>query len=459
MRTFSTAFLIALLCAGLASAGTGGKVVLTTSDYVSGNTAAYDIETGSFADNILGHYQDAYVRTYGRRVFIIESGDNSNIIRLDMDTLKTPVYQYSVGAGSNPHDLVFAPTAAYLKGYVLRYSKPSIWVVNLDAAKAGDFKLGEIDISAWKDADGSPEAHLGCCWNGYVYVVLQRYDLNAFSSGTAVLIKINPATDTLVDMDPITPGVQGVNLIRKNPVAGSLVGGTLYLAGTTYGASDEGVWSVDLRNPANGQKVVVTEKTLGASVAGLYVPFPEYAVVSTYNAAYEMIPRPMNFSTGEFLSPLPAPDAGGGMVLVDGFLYIGSRNRENPGLYIVRPCDEKAAAGFHPTSLPPLTIAYAGEEGATGVCENAPAAFMLEQAHPNPFNPSTSLSFTILRRGRVTLAVYTVAGQKAAVLADSYMAPGRHTVVWDARGMSSGVYIVRLSDGKTSLATKVTLVK
>ena len=234
--------LIALCCAGPVFPDQIGKVVLTTSDYISGNTAAFDLATGTFTDNLLGHYQDAYVRTFGRSAFIIEGGDNSNIIRLDPDNLKTPIYQYSVGTGSNPHDLVFVPTDRYLKGYVLRYDEPSIWVVNLDAAKAGDFKLREIDISAWNDADGSPEAHLGVLFNGYIYVVLQRYYIPSFTPGTAVLLKIDPGTDTIVDMDPATPGVQGVDLIRKNPVAGSLVGNTLYLAGTTYGASEEGVW-------------------------------------------------------------------------------------------------------------------------------------------------------------------------------------------------------------------------
>ncbi len=443
------------------SAQTAGKVYLTTSDYVSGNTASFDVSTNAFSDNLLGHNQDAYVRTFGKRVFIIEGGDNSNIIALDPEKPGAPLWQYSVGTGSNPHDIVFVPTAGMLKGYVLRYNKPTVWVVNLDAKKAEDFKIGEIDLSAWKDADGSPEAHLGFYAGGFVYAALQRYDLTAYSAGEALLVKIDPATDTVVDADTSTPGVQGIPLVKKNPIAGSLVGATLYLAGTTYGMTDEGVWSVDLAGPPYTQKVIATEKTLGSNVAGLYVSSHDYGVVSTYNDAWEMVPRVMNPSTGQILDPLPVPDAGGGMVLAGGFLYVGSRNKSNPGLYIFRPGDDKTAVRFHPTSLPPLTVAYAGESSPSAVNDEkeAPTAFTVERPFPNPFNPATTISFALSREAHVVAAVYSATGQKVATLVDSPMTAGRHSVIWRADGMSSGIWFVRVSDGRAVKTVRAVLVK
>ncbi len=462
MRRITISVLVlSLTLAAAVFAQTSGKVFLTTSDYVSGNTASFEVSTNSFSDNLLGHNQDAYVRTFGKRVFIIEGGDNSNIIAVDPDKPGTPLWQYSVGTGSNPHDLVFVQTAGMLKGYVLRYNKPALWVVNLDAKKAEEFKIGEIDLSAWKDADGSPEAHIGCLAGGYVYVALQRYDLTTFSAGEGVLVKIDPATDKVIDTDASKNGVQGITLAKKNPVAGSLVGTTLYLAGTTYGMSDEGVWSVDLSGPPYAQKVIVTEKTLGSNVAGLYVASRDYGVVSTYNDAWEMVPRAFNPSTGQILDPLPVPDAGGGMVLADGFLYVGSRNKTNPGLYILRPGDNKTAVRFHPTSLPPLTIAYAGESVPTAVenGETAPSEFTVERPFPNPFNPVTTVSFTLSRGSHVVASVYSATGQKVATLADSPMTAGRHSVVWRADGMSSGVWFVRVSDGRTVKTVRAVLVK
>jgi hypothetical protein len=448
-----------MLSASLAFGGTTGKIVLTTSDYVSGNTASFDIGKGILTDGFLGHFQDSYVRTYGRNVYIIEGGDNSNIIKLDMDNLKTPLYQYSTGAGANPHDLVFVPTQKYLKGYVLRYGKPSLWVVNLDAANSASFKLGEIDISIWNDADGSPEAHLGCYYGGYVYVVLQRYDLKAFAAGTGVLIKIDPATDTIVDLDPDTPGIQGVNLMKKNPVGGALALNLLYLAGTTYGASDEGVWTVDLNNPKNGQKVVVSESKLGGSAGGIFVFGPDYAVVNAYDASFNLAPRPMNPATGDFFPSLPVPDAGGGIVYAGGLLYIGSRDKKNPALYVMDPKTNKLTAGPFPTSLPPLTIAYVDGTAITAVRESAPVSFAISSVYPNPFNPRTTIAFILDRAADISLIVYSSTGQKAAELVRSKMAAGRHSVVWDASGCASGVYFVKLTDGGSSVFAKCMVIK
>ncbi len=441
------------------SFGESGKIILTTSDYISGNTAMYDIVTGKFTDNILGHFQDAYVRTHRENVYIIEGGDNSSIMKLDMNAPGKPLWQYSVGAGSNPHDIVFIPGEQFLKGYVLRYNKPAIWVVNLDASKTTDFKIGEIDISAWKDADGSPEAHLGFYHDGYAWIVLQRYDLSGFTAGTAVLLKIDPKTDTVADLDPVKAGVQGANLIRRNPVAGSLIGGVLYLAGTTYSASDEGVWSVNLRDPVNGQKVVLSEKTLGSPAAGLYVANSAYGIVTVFDDSWNAVPKPFNPETGELYDPLPVPDAGGGMALVNGTLYIGSRNKSRPALYAVDPKKNTVTAGPYPTSLPPLTIAYAGEPVMTGTTENEPAFFSLGQAHPNPFNPSTTISFTLERGMRISLGVFSVSGQKIAEPAVGFFPAGAHSIKWNAAGLASGVYCIRLTDGIRSAYSKVLLVK
>jgi hypothetical protein len=447
------------LAAGSAFGGTTGKIILTTSDYISGNTASFDIEKGTLTDDILGHFQDSYVRTYGRYVYIIEGGDNSNIIKLDMDNLNTPIFQYSTEAGSNPHDLVIVPSENYLKGYVIRYGKPSIWVVNLDAASLSAFKTGEIDISAWKDADGSPEAHMGFYYGGYVYVVMQRYDLNEFSSGTGVMIKIDPATDKIVDLDPDTEGVQGVDLIRKNPVDGSLSGNLLYLAGTTYGVSNEGVWSVDLDNPKNGQRIVADETKLGGTAGGIFLLNSEYAIVKTYDANWNLVPRPMNPTTGDFLAPLQVPDAGGGIVYAGGLLYIGSREINNPGLFVVDPKTNMVTAGPFSTSLPPLTLAYVDGSINTSVNEPEPVFFAISKIFPNPFNPQTTISFTLSRKADITLTVFSATGQKAAELVSSPLDAGKHSIVWDAKGSASGVFFVRLSDGKRSVYSKCTLMK
>jgi hypothetical protein len=67
--------------------------------------------------------------------------------------------------------------------------------------------------------------------------------------------------------------------------------------------------------------------------------------------------------------------------------------------------------------------------------------FALEQNYPNPFNPSTTISFTLSKPGVVTLEIFDVLGRAVkTVLKDTYQSIGRHRVVVDMEGYSSGAY-------------------
>jgi hypothetical protein len=78
-----------------------------------------------------------------------------------------------------------------------------------------------------------------------------------------------------------------------------------------------------------------------------------------------------------------------------------------------------------------------------------PQTSRLYPNYPNPFNPSTTIRFDLLRGGRTRLAIYNLLGQEVAVLRDGMMATGSHVVRWegtDARGVSvgTGIYFARL---------------
>lgn len=77
--------------------------------------------------------------------------------------------------------------------------------------------------------------------------------------------------------------------------------------------------------------------------------------------------------------------------------------------------------------------------------DETPHRFRLVQNYPNPFNPSTTLSYEVASPSRVRMVVYDVLGREIAVLADAERAAGAHSLVWEARGLASGVYFVRMS--------------
>ncbi len=99
------------------------------------------------------------------------------------------------------------------------------------------------------------------------------------------------------------------------------------------------------------------------------------------------------------------------------------------------------------------------EPGQTAVEEDAQSAFAVDQNSPNPFNPTTSISFTISEAGNATVDIYNVAGQRIETLVNDFMDAGKHSVVWDASGFSNGVYFYTVKSGDFSRTMKMTLLK
>ncbi|MCX6137092.1 MAG: T9SS type A sorting domain-containing protein [Ignavibacteriales bacterium] len=91
--------------------------------------------------------------------------------------------------------------------------------------------------------------------------------------------------------------------------------------------------------------------------------------------------------------------------------------------------------------------------------ELVPAAFTLAQNFPNPFNPSTTIRFTIPSREHVLLAVYDIAGRRVATLVDDDCASGFHEVRWNAKGNASGVYLYTLRTATQIFSRSMILMK
>jgi hypothetical protein len=88
-----------------------------------------------------------------------------------------------------------------------------------------------------------------------------------------------------------------------------------------------------------------------------------------------------------------------------------------------------------------------------------PQGFTLHTAHPNPFNPSTTLSYTLARPMQVELSVYNLLGQQVRTLAFGLQDAGEHSVPFTAGELASGVYVLELKAGGHSQTQKVLLLK
>ena len=88
-----------------------------------------------------------------------------------------------------------------------------------------------------------------------------------------------------------------------------------------------------------------------------------------------------------------------------------------------------------------------------------PNSILLKQNFPNPFNPSTTISYTLPEATNVSLDVYNMLGIQVISLQNGFKSAGKHTVTFDASSLSSGLYIYKLTAGATTLTKRMTLIK
>ncbi|MHB9027328.1 MAG: FlgD immunoglobulin-like domain containing protein [Candidatus Latescibacterota bacterium] len=101
---------------------------------------------------------------------------------------------------------------------------------------------------------------------------------------------------------------------------------------------------------------------------------------------------------------------------------------------------------------------------ATVTLKAVPTVYALSQNFPNPFNPTTTIEYSIPKAGHTTLAIYNVAGQKVRTLINESQAASFYKVVWDGRNdngesVATGMYFYKLVSGNYSKIVKMTLMK
>jgi len=94
----------------------------------------------------------------------------------------------------------------------------------------------------------------------------------------------------------------------------------------------------------------------------------------------------------------------------------------------------------------------------------SPIRFSLNENYPNPFNPSTTISFSIPNAGRVDLAIFNLKGQRVKTLVKGELNQGQHSVVWNGqdesgRPVASGVYLYKLHGASEVMTRKMMLMK
>jgi hypothetical protein len=152
----------------------------------------------------------------------------------------------------------------------------------------------------------------------------------------------------------------------------------------------------------------------------------------------------------------PSPQCRG--LYFDGEYFWSAESGETPGLIyrfnhdgkVVQTWSEPAFSGWGAALI---------EDPATGVSAQRLSAFNLNGNHPNPFNPSTTIRFTLTEACFAELSVYDVTGRKVRTLLSATLEAGVHEVPWQADGLASGIYWARLKAGDRTSTRKMVLLE
>ena len=106
-----------------------------------------------------------------------------------------------------------------------------------------------------------------------------------------------------------------------------------------------------------------------------------------------------------------------------------------------------------------LVAKFAYDDTVYTSVETIPSSFSVSTPYPNPFNPVTTIEYSLPHETQVKLEIFSVTGQKVAQLEDRVIQSGSHSVDWDASGMPSGIYLYKFTAGEFARRDKMLLLK
>jgi len=329
---------------------------------------------------------------------------------------------------------------------------------------------------------------------------------NAFVGGSQIHIFESSLIWTYCDIQDTL--WQGLGNISLDPLFASCTQGTAFLSQTVAGQSQQSP-CVDAGNPSSSM-IVGTSRTDGVQDSGI--------VDMGYHYGLFPPPPPLDITLTPSNPPIVIPSEGGWFAFVitidnntdstqtfDGWTLVQLPNgipfpligpisitlSANSSLFRARdqyvppnaPAGNYIYRGFvgdHPWAIAdsssfPFTKLGSNRDwlGADGwICSGEPfpgenlaqndevhnSSFIIHNS-PNPFNPTTAISYQLSANGFVSLRVYDAAGRLVATLVDGWREAGAHEVTFDATGLAAGIYFARLEAGEYVGVEKLILLK
>ena len=466
-----TMFAVLLSSATVRAAVASDCILSVTTDYsVSGQVSTVDVVPPWSVDaGVAGVHSDADARYHDGLVYVVNHLYGDNIQVLDPELDFATIRQFSVGPGSNPQDIVFASSS---RAYVSRYESTWLYEVDPMAGTVTD----SVDLSTFADADGIPEMAGMALLNDLLFVAIQRIDRALYWTPVppSYLAVIDTDTNELIDVDPGTPGVQGIELTGTNPYTEVLVDepeGVIYVGESGHwGTLDGGIEAVDpVALSALG--FVSTEAQLGGDLYDFTLPAEgrAHAVVSVSTPDWEQFCVSFDWETGVKLQDVWRP---GGYDVMDieahagsAQLFLSDRTYTNPGVRVFDTRDDaQLTSSPLDVGLPPDDLLVIGDSVASAPSTGGSELTVELAACPNPFAPGGGLELTLSGEVRVRVDAYTVAGRRVRTLYDGIAPAGTTRIAWDGRDeeghpLAGGVYFVKATSTLAVATSRLVFVR
>ena len=463
--------LVAVLSTAAASGAFAQDLFCTTTTYeTTGSCSTMLLESPwTVNKDLYTIHSDAVARRWADTIFVVNRYLADNILVLDAASGYAVVDQYSTGLNSNPYDLEVVRDG---KAYIPRYEETTLWVVEpLHGAL-----LATVDLSQFADADGIPEMSQVTAVGDFAFVSLQRLDRNSTympPAGGSCLAVIDTRTDTVVDADPSSPGIDPILLPAENP-SGDLwydrhLNRLLVVCSGNFLVANGGLAVV---NPFTRQSegFVATEAQLGGDLqaARLASSSLGWAIVS--DASFRTLLVRFDVTSGAVIDTVLTP---AGFDLSDleisdtGKVYVSDRTAQAPGVRVYDAASAQLLAGPNNVGLPPFDIVLRDGSPEGPVVDAPPSPLRARlRAWPNPFNPRVTIAW----EGNVSawsprdeLEIVDVRGRVVARLRGARDAAGVR-YVWDGRDRSgrqvaAGVYWARVTVAGEAAVVKVGVVR
>jgi DNA-binding beta-propeller fold protein YncE len=396
------------------------------------------------------------------KIYVVNRLFADNIQVLDPSNGFQSDPEHSVGNGTNPQDIaVLTPT----KAYVSLLNAPYLLVFDPASGTA----LDSIPLGSFADSDGIPEAAKMLIYGDRVFVALQRLD-NFVPTAFSLVAVIDANADTVVDVDPVTPGVQAIPLTGTNPntdlVFDPSTGHILVGEVGSFAALDGGVDVID-PGTLHSLGYEATETSLGGNIGDIAVSSQGKAYAALTDLAFEGGSRLVRYDRATGIpnrTLLSTANYSVGEIETNdrNELWVCDRSTSSPGLRAYGTLGDTLLAGPISTDLPPFDVLFDAADVAGVSPGPRDAGIRIVSLGPNPNRGEWELRFQV-GEGPALATRLRVFDARGGIVGDvdlGVTTPGPNRASWRAgSGTRAGTYFFRLDRGGQTASGRFTMLR